>query len=657
MNNTLMKDYKKDIINLLNDFKEMSRNKKNFSKNIERPENISKKAKRVLEDMIKNHDNSWGIELFVKNIDKLDKQVLFYRGRKINGYEFWSNVYKFCKTIKNLGLNVGDQVPVMISNSPEFIYFVTAAVICGVVPNIVGNWFDKNYLLEIFNETKSKYVFVSDDINDSIEYAINNSNNIEKVVMFSLTDSLMRDENNNIFNPYSEIDNEFNHFNNNIPYYNKRLNKEIVEKDEFLRIGDNYEGSVVADTTLDSPSVITYTSGTTKPGYPKGCTHSNANYLTLATFKEYGNPTIKNFVSLAHLPSYTQTGFTCIYTDSLSMGWPIALEPYFDLDFYPYSLLINQPCLTVATPEYEKYVAKKLDTEWKNIKMPYRVAICICGQALSPGLEKYINRISREHSFGTNRLPFPLAPVTVSIGGGTTENGGIFYTLFKGLQEIRLKYKLRKKHMNLTAEKFVDFEVFNENGEVCKPYERGICYVITPTNHLGYTNPEFNNNTKLVKDGRIWTTTGTPCYKDEFGKIRMLDRPNTDIILKDGTHVPLYTIMDIVQIDTKNIMDAFLVKVVENGETKYVIHIEKQPNSKESDSKTIESVIGRLKDNVAQEILDNLYFRIRSFDLGFPVNGTGKTDMPTLINEGIDPSICVPCNYKNVGNKVLKKTI
>lgn len=655
MKETSRNIYKQDIVNLLSDFKEMSQNKKNYSKVMEKPENISKKAKRILKDMYKNHDNSWGIELFLKNIDRLDKQVLFYRGKKIDGYEFWGNVYKFCKSIKSLGIEQGEQVPVMISNSPEFIYFVTAAVICGVVPNIVGTWFDKNYLVDIFNKTKAKYAFVSDDINENIEYAIEKSDNIKNVVMFSLTDSLPRDSKNNICNPYAEIDDKFGHFKNNIHEYKEKLSKNIIVKDEFLESGINYNSNVVADTTLDSPAVVTYTSGTTKPGYPKGCLHSNANYFTLATFKEYGNPTIKNFVSLAHLPSYTQTGFTCIYTDSLSMGWPIAIEPYFELEFYPYSLMINEPCLTVATPEYEKYVAKKLDTEWKNVDMPSRVCICICGQALSPGLEKYINRISREHKFGISRLPFPLAPVTVSIGGGTTENGGIFYTLFKGLQEKNFKYMLRKKHMNLSSEKFVDVEVFNENGEVCKPYERGICYVITPTNQIGYINPEFNKGTKLVKNGRVWTTTGTPCYKDEYGKIRMLDRPNTDIILNNGDRVPLYSILDLVQVDTKNIMDSFLVKVEEDGQTKYVIHIEKQPDSKQSDIKVAESVIGRLNNRVPKEILDNLYFRFRSFELGFPVNGTGKTDMPTLVNEGLNHDMCIPFNKDKEKTKVLKR--
>ena len=34
---------------------------------------------------------------------------------------------------------------------------------------------------------------------------------------------------------------------------------------------------------------------------------------------------------------------------------------------------------------------------------------------------KFLNLTSRKHKFGTGKLPFPLAPVTFSIGGGTTD--------------------------------------------------------------------------------------------------------------------------------------------------------------------------------------------------------------------------------------------
>lgn len=632
--------YFENIENLWDDIQEMLAHKKNKSKNFVIPDNITQKAKRILNDLVENHDNAWAVEIFRKRRNKLGDTVLIYRGRKIDGYEFWSNVYCFAKSLIGLGIKQGDEIPVMISNCPEFIYTIAAANLCGIVPNIVGTWFSKDYLNEIFTNSNSKYAFVSDDINESIIYAIESSENIEKAVVFSLVDSLPRNDSGEVKNPFAEIDEQFGHFVNHLEKLINSLSKPVIDRGSFVSVGNNINQNIIADSTLDSPSIITYTSGTTKPGYPKGCLHSNGNYMSLARFKEYGNPTIKNFISLAHLPSYTETVLTCIYTDSLNMGWPIALEPYFELDFYPYSLIINEPCLTVETPEYEKYVAKKLETEWKDVKMPYRVAITIAGQTLSPGLERYLNNISRKHKYGVSRLPFPLAPVTMTIGGGTTENGGIFYTLFKGLNEKKLPYILTREHMNLKYEKMVEFEIFDQDGNVCLPYKRGTCYVISPTNQIGYVKPEFNEGTKMFKNGKTWVTTGTPAYKDRFGLVRMLDRPNTDIILSNGSSYPLYKVLDPVQKDTVNIMEAYLVKV--EDATKYIIHIEKQPSAKLSDSEIVHSIKTRLQGRIPEEILSKLFFRFRSFEEGFPVNGTGKTDLIQVAEEGFEAKICIP---------------
>jgi acyl-CoA synthetase (AMP-forming)/AMP-acid ligase II len=144
----------------------------------------------------------------------------------------------------------------------------------------------------------------------------------------------------------------------------------------------------------------------------------------------------------------------------------------------------------------------------------------------------------------------------------------------------------------------------------------------------------------MFKNGKTWVTTGTPAYKDRFGLVRMLDRPNTDIILSNGSSYPLYKVLDPVQKDTVNIMEAYLVKV--EDATKYIIHIEKQPSAKLSDSEIVHSIKTRLQGRIPEEILSKLFFRFRSFEEGFPVNGTGKTDLIQVAEEGFEAKICIP---------------
>ena len=54
-----------------------------------------------------------------------------------------------------------------------------AVSLIGCKANIVGNWFDSNYLKNILNNSKSKYMFVSDDNYEFIKNTIDESN-IEK---------------------------------------------------------------------------------------------------------------------------------------------------------------------------------------------------------------------------------------------------------------------------------------------------------------------------------------------------------------------------------------------------------------------------------------------------------------------------------------------
>jgi len=601
------------------------------------PSSLSKASIQALQDLEKNHDNSWALEVYLKNRNSLEKTALFYRGNKISYKQLFVNVFCYAKSLISMGIHKGDEVPMLVSNSPEFIYIFMAIDIIGAVMNIVGTWFAPEYLLEIVDSTHSKYLFVSDDSYGCIKEAAEQSSNIEQIIMFSLTDSLPKDSMGKSINPYKEIDDQFSHFQSKIEDFKKNSPLQILDQMEFIQLGMNTKQSIVEDMTLDDACAITYTSGTTKPGYPKGCIHSNRNYLSLARFKMSdvsALPSMENITVLAHLPSYTQTLITTAYTDALYMGWTAALEPYYDIDFFPYSLEINRPNETIETPEFEKYLAKKLETEWQSVMMPYRIAVCIVGQELSVGLERYLNKVARKHKFGVERLHFPLAPVTVSIAGGTTENGGFFTTLFRSLYGKQPKYLLHAAHAELLPLGLAEVSVIHADGRKCQDYERGICVVNSPTNQIRYVKDEFNKDTVITDEkGKEWRTTGTPAYRDRFGGFRMLDRPDTDVITSDGRHTPLYVFNDLIR-KNKDVMETYLVQIDTNDGRKYVCHIEKQPNSKISDKELTEKIQKQLELKINKEILENLYFRFHSFEEGFPVAGTGKTDLRALVSEG-----------------------
>lgn len=593
------------------------------SNHYEYSSNLPESAKRALDDLEKNHDTSWFMEIYKKNINNLDSVALLYRGNKISYKEMFNKAYDYAKSLKQMGFNENSCIPICMPNIPEFVYLFLGANMIGATVNVIGEWFDHNYMLNILNSTKSDTIFVCDNEYNYIKDVVEKSN-IQNVVMFSLTDSL---KNGNI---YEDIDNRFHKLTNSVTNYNN-----VIDNKKFIEIGKFYNGNVIYDGILDDVCAITYTSGTTNPGCPKGVVHSNRSYITLSRYKESdvsGMPSMRNLTVLGHIPTYTHMELSCAISDTLYEGCTLALEPFYDKDFFPYSLLINEPNFVPASVGFWGNLCKKLnfDPEFKYMDLPFLMIPTVTGEGCSKGEEKFFNYTSKKHKFGCNKLPFPLAPVTFSIGGGTSESSGIFVTLYKNLQEK--KYVLQKKTLGLTPHKFVEIDVLDKNGKSCKLNEPGLLVANSPCNMLKYTNEELNKNIYVTdSNGKKWLSLNTYSVKSDKRRIKMKGRMGAYIESSFG-NIPYYLIEDIVDVDS-DILSSCLVKVGDS----YVCHIEKQPLVDDSKLDTIiEKCINRLTNGLPKEITERLYIRVRSNLESFPVAPSGKRDYQALINEGIN---------------------
>lgn len=593
------------------------------SNHYEYSSNLPESAKRALDDLEKNHDTSWFMEIYKRNINNLDSVALLYRGNKISYKEMFNKAYDYAKSLKQMGFNENSCIPICMPNIPEFVYLFLGANMIGATINVIGEWFDHNYMLNILNSTKSDTIFVCDNEYNYIKDVVEKSN-IQNVVMFSLTDSL---KNGNI---YEDIDNRFHKLTNSVTNYNN-----VIDNKKFIEIGKFYNGNVIYDGILDDVCAITYTSGTTNPGCPKGVVHSNRSYITLSRYKESdvsGMPSMRSLTVLGHIPTYTHMELSCAISDTLYEGCTLALEPFYDKDFFPYSLLINEPNFVPASVGFWGNLCKKLnfDPEFKYMDLPFLMIPTVTGEGCSKGEEKFFNYTSKKHKFGCNKLPFPLAPVTFSIGGGTSESSGIFVTLYKNLQEK--KYVLQKKTLGLTPHKFVEIDVLDKNGKSCKLNEPGLLVANSPCNMLKYTNEELNKNIYVTdSNGKKWLSLNTYSVKSDKRRIKMKGRMGAYIESSFG-NIPYYLIEDIVDVDS-DILSSCLVKVGDS----YVCHIEKQPLVDDSKLDTIiEKCINRLTNGLPKEITERLYIRVRSNLESFPVAPSGKRDYQALINEGIN---------------------
>lgn len=627
-------------------------------------DDLSKKVREVLADLDANHNNSVTVEVILNNLDNLDKIAISYRGNDITYKELFVKSFEYAKSLKALGFKEGSEIPVCMNNSPEFVYLLLAINLIGAKINSFGEWFNEDYTKFILEHTKSKYVFVTDNLYDSICDKIDSSV-ISNMVMFSLRDSLKDD-----INPYEEIDNRFHKFENKVPFYknNHSLKNDIkiMDYQEFVDFGKKYQESIVYDCGLDDDFTITYTSGTTSPGRPKAVLNANRSYTTLARFKNSdvsGMPSMKNMRVLAHIPTYTHMELSCGIFDTLYQGCTLCLEPFYDKNFYPYSLVINKPNCTYGSVGFNKHLCDLLNfsSEFKSSDFSQLMLAIITGEGCSAGEEKYFNYTSRKHKFGSGKLPYPLAPITYSIGGGTTEFSGSMVTLFKEFQQKLLKPVLFKMPLGLTPLKFNKMEVLNEDGDYCNIGEPGLIVGKSPCIMKGYYYDSELNKDLYVYDkyGYRWFSLGTIGYKsDRFDRIAMKGRPNSYIYTDTGNKIYYYQIEDTIMKDTKNIMSCSMVKVEDNNnEVSYVCHIILQPFKKKSREKVLSSCMERLIKFVPVDILEHLYVRVREEGESFEVAPSGKRNCDSLIEEGITNKCISPLNYTNVSNKYLNTKI
>ncbi len=614
---------------------------------------VPRKVAAALDDIELNRNHSLAVELFERNKEHMEKPALLYRGNEISYKEMFEKAFTYAKSLKEMGYNKGDEIPMCITNTPEFVYLFLATSFIGATANIVGEWFDKDYLKEILNNTKSKNIFIDDISYSAIKDSINESE-IENVVCFSLTDSL-KDKNGKKVNPHSIIDDMFVPIENHTEEIKKDYNGNVIDVKSFEEIGKNYTGKVVENVDLNDLCSITYTSGTTSPGHPKGVKQSNRSYITLSRFKESdvsGMPTMKNMKILGHIPTYTHMELSCALSDTLYCNCTLALEPFYNKDFFPYSLIINKPNFVPASAGFWGNLCKLLefDDAWKDVNLPFLMIPTVTGEACSIGEEKFFNATSRKHKFGTEKLPFPLAPVTFSIGGGTTESSGIFVTLFKALQEKKLNHLIKKESLGLTPHKFAEIDVLDEKGNSCKINEPGRLVANSPCEMIGYTDDELNKHTHVQDaSGKTWLDLTTYSYKDRTGRIKMKGRMNSYLTLSDGSKVPYYLIEDSVLKDTKNVMSCSTVNDEENN---LICHIEFQPHKKKSEDAARKSVIERIDSDFNDEVKDKLYIRFRDNKESFPLDPSGKRSTSTLKRVGIDEKTI---SFNDLKKKYLKE--
>ena len=82
------------------------------------------KAIKALIDIKNNYDISWYQYLKDRNLKNMNDVALFYRGTKITFQEMFDKADELIKSMAKIGLYIGDEIGVCVTNSPEFVYII-----------------------------------------------------------------------------------------------------------------------------------------------------------------------------------------------------------------------------------------------------------------------------------------------------------------------------------------------------------------------------------------------------------------------------------------------------------------------------------------------------------------------------------------------------
>lgn len=595
------------------------------------------KAIKALIDLEQNHNTSWYNYLKDKNKDNMNKTALFYRGNKISFKEMFDKADKLAVSMTEKNLTLGDEIGVCVSNTPELVYILLAANKLGLKVNLFGSSFDKKYLSEILDGISKKVIFISDDNYDDIKDVVKGKN-IEQIVITSLATSLPKDPSK--CDEYEEDLKDYYH-------YEDKTDR-IVSEGNNIESFDNFMKKTNKDTkvpnnigNLETDFLVTYTSGSTKNGFPKEIVHKNRSLITMGRFHDSelsGNPKLENMRGLAHIHPESNTDVITCISDNLMQGWSVALEPEYSKDKALDYIILNKPNYLNITTSFLIEMSKqylmdgKYNKDGKSRKLPFLLATFAVGERTSKGEEKFINQFLRKSKAGSgiSIKGFKMPYTTLSIGGGDCEHGGIYYTLWKSLQEKLYSPIIRKNELGMMPVPYVVVTALKQdsNGNYieCDYNEPGILVANSYSNLSCYKNNNEATKKLILTDnlGRNWITTNTYGYVDTIGSVHVKGR----IPEKKNSICETYMIDDIVTNDTKNILSSTTVETMDG----MLITIQKQSSSNKSTTEIIKSIYSRLLNNIPSEVLDTIKIRVIPIRDSMPLTPSGKRNSTALEN-------------------------
>ena len=581
----------------------------------------------VARDIEENRNYSWIMEVLNRHKNEMDREIMEYFSRNITYRELFDEGKKLADALRNDGIGKGTEFVVCIDRIPEYAYLICAASMIGAKINIVSEKFDKDYLQKKNKKSTGSKIFVQDRKLDYFEELIEEFPDREFITV-SHKRSIRETEDFQKFVPFIER------------FYKDEHTKVDRSKfrtyDEFLEDGLDYDGPIFEKVTLDDPLTVTYSSGTTRKGFPKGIVHCNRHYITMGRYHDpevSGVPSLKKLKTYSNIPGYSNTFLLSSLSDNLIMGGRVVLDPIDDLHYFIPGIKLHESHMNVATTTTWQIGALDyyFGNEYGVDQLPSAMFNFSGGEQLSAGEEKFLNRFLGDVKAGTGLTHTPVSLAKMCTAGADCEHGSVMYRLLRAYYNNQ-PYRIgRAEPVGMKVYDFVDFKVLRRDGTYCLPLEHGRLVANSACNMVGYNHDDEEMKGFFIYDayGKKWADMKVFAFYDEKNAVSIKGR------YTDEKVIPCYLIADEIQKDTKKIMSCEVVMVNDNGRIYYVAHILPQYGTSFNVKKVLDGATKRCINKFGEGITELLFYRIHDLREMFPVADSSKRNVPALAQEGL----------------------
>lgn len=482
----------------------------------------------------------YGVTEFLEkqNPDKT-KPALEYYGRIFSWNEIWDLVERAAKALRVLGFQEGSYIPSFLLAVPEHLILLLAAEKIGAI--LLCRDDVPEEIAYAIRKSKSEIIFAPDYMSRADEEKYLAETPMKRIVRIS---------------PYTYADRS------SIPdYVDAQIKVRYVEPlasnpanmtwEEFLSLGDSYEGVVAASRDIYRPLFGAYTSGSTN--YPKLVVHSAEGIVSiisqLSIFAPPSDPQQTWLTTIAPPALIAITTSWILFP--LSTGKLLMLDPFCLTEDLDLELMRYRPNFWASIPVFMKSVMNS-----KRIPEDFSMEFLInTGVGAEPMNNKEIRQAQKF-------LADHKSPAVFSVGYGQSEGGSGFTVPCPAVPVTDGCCGIPMLFTTLAIfEPGTDRELnYGEIGEICKTGSG---------NMLGYKNVDNDDEAlQLHGDGKVWLHTGDCGYMTEQGIIYVLNRGVQE---RAGGGYLFPFLMESAVVEVPGVKDAFFCTVPDDENEGYFL--------------------------------------------------------------------------------------